>query len=64
MEKAKKIAKLVLKQGRKRKGASVTPKKEKKNWEPKIRVIKPLPRPIEASIPSPPHLQYNTYEMP
>jgi len=52
MEEVKEIAKLVLKQGRKRKGALVTPEKEKKNWEPEIRVIQPLPRPIEASIPS------------
>jgi len=39
IEEVKEIAKLVLKQGRKRKGALVTPKKEKKNWEPEIRVI-------------------------
>jgi len=64
MEEVKEIAKLVLKQGRKRKGVLVTPKKEKKNWEPEIRVIQPLPRPIKASIPSPPYLQYNTYKMP
>jgi len=54
MEEVKEIAKLVLKQGRKRKDVPVTLEKEKKNWEPEIRVIKPLPRPIEASIPSPP----------
>ena len=54
MEKVEEIVKLVLKQGKKRKGVLVTLKKEKKNWEPEIRVIKPLPRPIEASIFSPP----------
>jgi len=31
MEEVKEIAKLVLKQGRKRKGVLVTPEKEKKN---------------------------------
>jgi len=50
----------VLKQGRKRKGILVTPEKEKKNWEPEIRVIQLLPRPIEASIPSPPPISNTT----
>jgi len=31
MEKVKEIVKLILKQGRKRKGALITPKKEKNN---------------------------------
>jgi len=54
MEEVEEIVKLVLKQGKKRKSVLVTPKKEKKNWKPEIRVIKLLPRPTEANIPFPP----------
>jgi len=53
MEKVEEIVKLVLKQGKKRKGVLVTFKKEKKTKELEIRVIKPLPRPIEVNISSP-----------
>ena len=55
-EKIEETPKLLLKQGKKRKGTLITPKKEKKNQEPEKRVIKLLPKPIKANIPSPPPL--------
>ena len=53
LEEIEEMPKLLLKQGKKRKGALITPEKEKENQEPEKRVIKLLPKPIKANIPSP-----------
>ena len=52
---------LLLKQGKKRKNPYFSPKKEKENQKPKVRIIRPMPRQAKA-IPSSPltpeyHLQ-------
>jgi len=46
------IVELLLRQGKKRKYPQSPPKKGKENREPKIRVIRLMPRPTRLSIPS------------
>ena len=50
-EEIEEIPRLLLKQGRKRKGPPITPKKERENQETKIRVVKLLPKLTKANIP-------------